>query len=144
MSTVFEELIRKFNEALDENPGEHFTPRDVVHLMADLMLAGDEARIAGPGVVRTVYDPCCGSGGMLMIAKEHITEGLRRNGDWLRTPNQREGGHPPLRSGGEPGDVGGLQVGFLHEGPDRAATRTMSPSAARSRTTVTPLSPSTT
>ena len=84
MGTIFEELIRKFNEALDENPGEHFTPRDVVHLMVDLMLAGDEGRIAGPGVVRTVYDPCCGSGGMLMIAKEHITEGLRRNGDRLR------------------------------------------------------------
>ena len=84
MGTIFEELIRKFNEALDENPGEHFTPRDVVHLMVDLMLADDEPRIAGRGAVRTVYDPCCGSGGMLMIAKEHITEGLRRNGDWLR------------------------------------------------------------
>ena len=84
MGTIFEELIRRFNEALDENPGEHFTPRDVVHLMVHLMLAGDEARIAGPGVVRTVYDPCCGSGGMLMIAKEHITEGLHRNGDRLR------------------------------------------------------------
>ena len=81
MGTIFEELIRRFNEALDENPGEHFTPRDVVHLMVDLMLAGDESRIAGPGVVRTVYDPCCGSGGMLMIAKQHITEGLHRNGD---------------------------------------------------------------
>jgi len=45
MGTVFEELIRKFNEALNENPGEHFTPRDVVHLMVDLMLAGDEKRM---------------------------------------------------------------------------------------------------
>ena len=44
MGTIFEELIRRFNEALDENPGEHFTPRDVVHLMVDLMLAGDEIR----------------------------------------------------------------------------------------------------
>ena len=84
MGTIFEELIRKFNEALNENPGEHFTPRDVVHLMVDLMLAGDEARIGGRGVVRTVYDPCCGSGGMLMIAKEHITQGVRRNGTLLR------------------------------------------------------------
>ncbi|HZU45596.1 MAG TPA: type I restriction-modification system subunit M N-terminal domain-containing protein, partial [Terriglobales bacterium] len=42
MGTIFEELIRKFNEALDENPGEHLTPRDVVHLMVDLMLAGDD------------------------------------------------------------------------------------------------------
>src|SRR5687767_4000224 len=73
MGTVFEELIRKFNEALNENPGEHFTPRDVVHLMVDLMLAGDEARIRRRGVVCTVYDPCCGSGGMLTIAKDHIT-----------------------------------------------------------------------
>ena len=40
MGTIFEELIRRFNEALNENPGEHFTPRDVVHLMVDLMLAG--------------------------------------------------------------------------------------------------------
>lgn len=84
MGTIFEELIRKFNEALNENPGEHFTPRDVVHLMVDLMLAGDEERIRRPGVVATVYDPCCGSGGMLMISKEHITAGLRKNGELLR------------------------------------------------------------
>jgi type I restriction enzyme M protein len=45
MGTIFEELIRKFNEALNENPGEHFTPRDVVHLMVNLMLAGDTERI---------------------------------------------------------------------------------------------------
>ena len=84
MGTIFEELIRRFNEALDENPGEHFTPRDVVHLMVDLMLAGDEERIALSGVVRSVYDPCCGSGGMLMIAKEHITGGMSGNGNPLR------------------------------------------------------------
>jgi type I restriction enzyme M protein len=86
MGTIFEELIRKFNEALNENPGEHFTPRDVVHLMVDLMLAGDEESIRRHGVVRTVYDPCCGSGGMLMIAKEHITVGLRENGYVARPP----------------------------------------------------------
>ena len=86
MGTIFEELIRRFNEALNENPGEHFTPRDVVHLMVDLMLAGDEDRIRRHGVVRTVYDPCCGSGGMLMIGKEHITIGWRRNGEILRAP----------------------------------------------------------
>ncbi|HEV2440975.1 MAG TPA: class I SAM-dependent DNA methyltransferase, partial [Steroidobacteraceae bacterium] len=84
MGTIFEELIRKFNEALNENPGEHFTPRDVVHLMVDLMLAGDESRIRRKGVVCTVYDPCCGSGGMLMITKDHLTVGLRKNGDVLR------------------------------------------------------------
>ncbi len=80
MGTVFEELIRKFNESLNENPGEHFTPRDVVHLMVDLMLAGDEDHIARKGAVHTIYDPCCGSGGMLMIARDHITKGRIING----------------------------------------------------------------
>ena len=86
MGTIFEELIRRFNEALNENPGEHFTPRDVVHLMVDLMLAGDEDRIGVPGIVRTVYDPCCGSGGMLTIAKERITAGYHENGNLLAEP----------------------------------------------------------
>jgi type I restriction enzyme M protein len=90
MGTIFEELIRKFNEALNENPGEHFTPRDVVHLMVDLMLAGDADRIRRKGVVCTVYDPCCGSGGMLLITKEHITIGLRKNGDLVRPPINRD------------------------------------------------------
>ncbi|MFA4907683.1 MAG: class I SAM-dependent DNA methyltransferase [archaeon] len=73
MGTIFEELLRKFNEALNENPGEHFTPRDVVHLMASLLLLGEEERLKPTGIAVTVYDPCCGSGGMLTITKEHIT-----------------------------------------------------------------------
>ena len=85
MGLVFEELIRRFNEALDENPGEHFTPRDVVHLMVDLMLAGDKPRMADQAI-RRVYDPCCGSGGMLMIAKQHITEGRHHNGRRVVAP----------------------------------------------------------
>ncbi len=83
MGTIFEELIRKFNEALNENPGEHFTPRDVVHLMVDLLLAGDEDRLGAKGIVRSVYDPCCGSGGMLTIAQEHIVAGETRDGEVL-------------------------------------------------------------
>jgi len=90
MGTVFEELIRKFNEALNENPGEHFTPRDVVHLMVDLMLAGDESEMRSKKVIRTVYDPCCGSGGMLTITKEHITLGVRRNGELARPAINRD------------------------------------------------------
>jgi len=87
MGTIFEELIRKFNEALNENPGEHFTPRDVVHLMVDLMLAGDEAALRTTRAIRTVYDPCCGSGGMLTIAKGHITEGIKdKNDDIIQEP----------------------------------------------------------
>lgn len=80
MGTIFEELIRRFNEALNENPGEHFTPRDVVHLMVNLLLTGDEDRIRKEGVVLTVYDPCCGSGGMLTITKEHILGNGKRPG----------------------------------------------------------------
>ncbi len=90
MGTIFEELIRKFNEALNENPGEHFTPRDVVHLMVDLLLAGDEKQLQTQGIIRSVYDPCCGSGGMLTITKEHITIGEIRDGKKLGDPVNRE------------------------------------------------------
>src|SRR5512134_1445001 len=86
MGTIFEELIRKFNEALNENPGEHFTPRDVVHLMVDLMLAGDESEIRSKRAIITVYDPCCGSGGMLTTTKEHILTGRTDNGSTTRPP----------------------------------------------------------
>lgn len=74
MGYVFEELIRKFNEALDENPGEHFTPREVIRLMVNLMTSHDRDALRQGKVIRTVYDPCCGSGGMLTIAKERIKE----------------------------------------------------------------------
>jgi len=86
MGTIFEELIRKFNEALNENPGEHFTPRDVIHLMVDLLLAGDEDRLRKHEIALTIYDPCCGSGGMLTIAKEHINVGEKRDGELLSGP----------------------------------------------------------
>ncbi len=72
MGYIFEELIRKFNEALNENPGEHFTPREVIHLMVNLLLAQDFEALKQRHIVRTVYDPCCGSGGMLTIARDHI------------------------------------------------------------------------
>ena len=74
MGMIFEELIRRFNEALDENPGEHFTPREVVSLMADLLLSQDKEALSRNHIVRVVYDPCCGTGGMLTIAKERILE----------------------------------------------------------------------
>jgi len=86
MGTIFEELIRKFNEALNENPGEHFTPRDVIHLMVDLLIAGDEERLRRKGAILTVYDPCCGSGGMLTIAKAHITQGEILDGTQFKEP----------------------------------------------------------
>jgi len=74
MGYVFEELIRKFNEALDENPGEHFTPREVIRLMTALMTSHDRDALQKGKATRTVYDPCCGSGGMLTIAKDRILQ----------------------------------------------------------------------
>ena len=80
MGYVFEELIRKFNEAMDENPGEHFTPREVIRLMVNLLLTRDKEALAEKHIVRTVYDCCCGSGGMVTIAKERIQE-INSNAD---------------------------------------------------------------
>jgi type I restriction enzyme M protein len=72
MGYVFEHLLRKFNEALNENPGEHFTPREIIRLMVDLILESDPDLATGEGVARTVCDCCCGTGGILSITKEHI------------------------------------------------------------------------
>lgn len=74
MGYIFEELIRRFNEALNENPGEHFTPREIIRLMVNLQLSQDAEALSKNHIVRTVYDPCCGSGGMLTISKERILE----------------------------------------------------------------------
>ena len=74
MGTIFEELIRKFNEALNENPGEHFTPRDVIHLMVELVLSPDREMLKKNHIVRKVADPGAGSGGMLTITKDRILE----------------------------------------------------------------------
>lgn len=72
MGDLFEELIRKFADASNETAGEHFTPRDAIRLLVDLLFAGDDDALAGAGVVRTVYDPTAGTGGMLSIADEHL------------------------------------------------------------------------
>ena len=74
MGYVFEHLLRKFNEALNENPGEHFTPREIIRLLVDLVLMFDQELATGEGVTRTVNDCCCGTGGMLSISKEHILQ----------------------------------------------------------------------
>ena len=72
MGTVFEELIRKFAEASNETAGEHFTPREVIALMVDLLLVGDEDATSRPNIIRTVYDPAAGTGGMLSTMDEHL------------------------------------------------------------------------
>src|SRR4029078_6675128 len=73
MGSVFEELIRRFAELSNETAGEHFTPRDVIRLMVDLLFVEDEESLTKSGVVRTLYDPTAGTGGMLSVAEEHLT-----------------------------------------------------------------------
>ncbi|WGP13717.1 class I SAM-dependent DNA methyltransferase [Streptomyces sp. SH5] len=72
MGYIFEELIRRFAEQSNETAGEHFTPREVIKLMVNLLIAPDGDALSLPGVVRTVMDPACGTGGMLSAAEEHI------------------------------------------------------------------------
>jgi type I restriction enzyme M protein len=74
MGTVFEELIRKFAELSNETAGEHFTPREVIRLMVNLLFVEDDDVLSKPGVVRTVYDPTAGTGGMLSVAGEWLAE----------------------------------------------------------------------
>ncbi|KZX91952.1 MULTISPECIES: type I restriction-modification system subunit M [unclassified Sulfitobacter] len=72
MGYLFEELIRRFSEISNETAGEHFTPREVVRLLVDLLLANDEEALSGKGIIRRVYDPACGTGGMLSVAEESM------------------------------------------------------------------------
>ncbi len=75
MGLVFEELIRKFAEISNETAGEHFTPREVIRLMVNLIFIEDDDVLApGNSVVRTIYDPTAGTGGMLSVAAEHLLQ----------------------------------------------------------------------
>jgi type I restriction enzyme M protein len=74
MGLVFEELIRRFAELSNETAGEHFTPREVIRLMVNLLFIEDDEALTRPGVVRSLYDPTAGTGGMLSVAGEHLAE----------------------------------------------------------------------
>jgi type I restriction enzyme M protein len=74
MGYIFEELIRRFNEASNEEAGDHFTPREVIRLMVNLLFLPDGALLTTKGIVKTLYDPACGTGGMLSVAEEYLRE----------------------------------------------------------------------
>jgi type I restriction enzyme M protein len=74
MGSIFEELIRRFSEQSNETAGEHFTPREVIRLMVNLLFMEDDHVLRKKGIVRSVYDPACGTGGMLSVAEEHLRE----------------------------------------------------------------------
>ena len=72
MGYLFEELIRRFSEMSNETAGEHFTPREVIRLIVDLLIANDDTKLSGRGIIRQVYDPACGTGGMLALTEEAL------------------------------------------------------------------------
>jgi type I restriction enzyme M protein len=74
MGLIFEDLIRRFNEASNETAGDHFTPREVIRLMVNLLFTPDSQVLRTAGAVRTLYDPACGTGGMLSVAEEFLRD----------------------------------------------------------------------
>jgi len=78
MGSMYEELLRKFSEMSNEESGDHFTPRDIVKLLVSLVFDGDKENLKGEGKIRSVYDPCCGTGGMLTIGKEWIHKNINK------------------------------------------------------------------
>lgn len=76
MGQVFEELLRKFSEMSNETSGEHYTPRDVVRLLVSLVFSEDKKDLQGEGKIRSIFDPCCGTGGMLTIGKDWVQENI--------------------------------------------------------------------
>ncbi len=79
MGSVYEELLRKFSEMSNEESGDHFTPRDIVKLLVSFVFGGDKEDLQGEGNIRSVFDPCCGTGGMLTIGKEWVHENINPN-----------------------------------------------------------------
>jgi type I restriction enzyme M protein len=74
MGLIFENLIRRFNELANETAGDHFTPREVIRLMVNILFIHDDKLLATPGTVRKLLDPACGTGGMLAEAQNYLRE----------------------------------------------------------------------
>jgi type I restriction enzyme M protein len=74
MGYMFEELIRKFAEISNETAGEHFTPREVIKLMVNILFLNDRDILTKKGITKTIYDCCAGTGGMLSVAEEYLNE----------------------------------------------------------------------
>ena len=81
MGNIFEELLRKFSEMSNETSGEHYTPRDVVKLLVSLVFSSDKEKLSEPNKIISVYDPCCGTGGMLTTGKDWIHENINKEVD---------------------------------------------------------------
>lgn len=76
MGMIFEELLRKFSEMSNETSGEHYTPRDIITLLVSIVLSGSKENLKGEGLIRSIFDCCCGTGGILTIGKKWIEENV--------------------------------------------------------------------
>ena len=74
MGYIFEEIIRRFSEAHNEDAGQHYTPREVIRLMVNILFNDENQQLSGINVAKTIYDPACGTGGMLSVAEEYLHE----------------------------------------------------------------------
>ena len=72
MGYIFEEIIRRFSEAHNEDAGQHYTPREVIELMVNILFIDDSDVLSGKNIKKTLYDPACGTGGMLSVASEYL------------------------------------------------------------------------
>jgi len=81
MGQIFEELLRKFSEMSNETAGEHYTPRDVIKVMVEILLSPDAKELKKPHVIKKIYDPACGTGGMLTVAKDYIQGNINNKAD---------------------------------------------------------------
>lgn len=72
MGYIFEEIIRRFSESHNEDAGQHYTPREVIELMVNILFYDDNDVLSGNNVAKTIYDPACGTGGMLSVAEEYL------------------------------------------------------------------------
>lgn len=76
MGQIFEELLRKYSELSNESSGQHYTPRDIVKLIVSMVFSQDSENLQSEGIIRSIYDPCCGTGGMLTLGKEWVRENI--------------------------------------------------------------------
>jgi type I restriction enzyme M protein len=79
MGRIFEELLRRFSEMSNETSGEHYTPRDIVSLLVSLVFSPDKDKLQERGKIISVFDPCCGTGGMLTVGKEWVHNNINKD-----------------------------------------------------------------
>ena len=95
MGLIFENLIRRFNELANETAGDHFTPREVIRLMVNILFINDDDLLATPGTVRKLLDPACGTGGMLAEAQNYLRSTIPRPGSTSTARTTTSAPSPP-------------------------------------------------